>query len=347
MKTITNALVVSALLFSAATFANNDKADPLPQLGADSETVTVSGLSSGGAMAVQYSVAYSSEVKGVGVIAGIPYDCVNVLSFDPKDPLANLNSITRAFHCMEKGADVDSLLSLTKKREKDGKIDDITNIASQKVWLFSGTEDPTVKPVTMKAVNEYYEQVNTGDNINFVDTVPAGHAFVTDEFGSECNTTQSPYINNCNYDSAGEMLSWIVGPLKEKAPKKPGKLHVFDQRPFFTSSLTSMDDQGFVFVPDSCTTDSGCKVHVAFHGCQQNKDTIGDEYAKEVGINEWADANNIIVLYPQAKTRQLINPKGCWDWWGYTRYDYSFKSGPQMNAVNKMVKHLLQNPNAS
>lgn len=347
MKTITCTLFMSSLLFSLATFADDLKATPLPQLGADSETVTVSGLSSGGAMAVQYGVAYSSEVKGVGVIAGIPYDCVNVLSFDPKDPFASLTSISRAFHCMEKGADVDSLLAITRKREKERHIDDISNMANQKIWLFSGTEDPTVKPVTMKAVNEYYKQVNSGDNITFVDTIPAGHAFVTDEFGNGCNTTKSPYINNCNYDSAGEMLSWIVGPLDKEAPRNPGKLQRFNQRPFVESTLASMDEQGFVFVPDSCTKDKICKVHVAFHGCQQNKDTLGDEFAKEVGLNEWADANNIIVLYPQAKTRLLLNPKGCWDWWGYTRPDYSYKSGLQMKAVNNMVKHLLKNPDAS
>ncbi|MDD1781139.1 PHB depolymerase family esterase [Enterovibrio sp. ZSDZ35] len=338
-------LLTTAMLSVFAHAADKENTNALPQLGADSESVTVSGLSSGGAMAVQYGVAFSSEVSGVGVIAGIPYECVNVLSFDPTDPLASLTNAGRAYHCMEKGADLDTLLSLTKRHEKQGKIDSISNIAKQKVWLFSGTEDPTVKPVTMETVHRYYQEVGPQKNINFVKNIPAGHAFVTDDVGSPCSETKSPYINDCDYDSAKEMLSWVVGPLKDSPPSQPGKLSLFDQRPFIDSTLTSMDEQGYVFIPQNCSTQSGCKVHVAFHGCQQNKDTLGDEYPTEVGINEWADANNIIVLYPQAKTRLMMNPKGCWDWWGYTRYDYAYKSGLQMNAVNKMVKHLLtKNP---
>jgi poly(3-hydroxybutyrate) depolymerase len=31
-------------------------------------------------------------------------------------------------------------------------------------------------------------------------------------------------------------------------------------------------------------------------------------------LNEWADTNNIIVLYPQA-VPSYGNDYGCWDWW--------------------------------
>jgi poly(3-hydroxybutyrate) depolymerase len=48
--------------------------DPLPAYGAD-PAVTVSGISSGGFMAVQLHVAHSSTVKGAGVLAGGPYYC--------------------------------------------------------------------------------------------------------------------------------------------------------------------------------------------------------------------------------------------------------------------------------
>ena len=46
--------------------------DPLPAYGAEAAEVTVSGVSSGGFMAVQFHVAYSGSVKGAGVIAGGP-----------------------------------------------------------------------------------------------------------------------------------------------------------------------------------------------------------------------------------------------------------------------------------
>ena len=50
-------------------------AAPLPQLMLDRAQTTVSGLSSGGYMAVQLHVAWSSLFHGAGVIAAGPYYC--------------------------------------------------------------------------------------------------------------------------------------------------------------------------------------------------------------------------------------------------------------------------------
>ena len=47
----------------------------LPSLGAAANQTTVSGMSSGGFMAVQMHTIYSSLFKGLGVIAGGPYGC--------------------------------------------------------------------------------------------------------------------------------------------------------------------------------------------------------------------------------------------------------------------------------
>src|SRR5262245_55274416 len=45
--------------------------------GADITQTSVSGVSSGGAMAMQMHVAHSSIMRGVGVIAGVAYDCAD------------------------------------------------------------------------------------------------------------------------------------------------------------------------------------------------------------------------------------------------------------------------------
>jgi poly(3-hydroxybutyrate) depolymerase len=47
----------------------------LPALNVDIAETSISGISSGGFMAVQFQVAHSSIVKGVGVIAAGPYFC--------------------------------------------------------------------------------------------------------------------------------------------------------------------------------------------------------------------------------------------------------------------------------
>ena len=62
-------------------------------------------------------------------------------------------------------------------------------------------------------------------------------------------------------------------------------------------------------------------------------------YVRHAGYNEWAESNKIVVLYPQARATAL-NPKGCWDWWGYTGKDYASNIGLQLTAVHRMVGHL-------
>ena len=51
-----------------------------------------------------------------------------------------------------------------------------------------------------------------------------------------------------------------------------------------------------------------------------------------------------IILFPQAKAIAGINPKGCWDWWGYTGLDYLGKEAPQIKAIWTMVEQLAATP---
>ena len=44
-------------------------------MGAETDTVTVSGMSSGGFMATQMYVIYSELFQGAGIVAGGPYYC--------------------------------------------------------------------------------------------------------------------------------------------------------------------------------------------------------------------------------------------------------------------------------
>ena len=68
---------------------------------------------------------------------------------------------------------------------------------------------------------------------------------------------------------------------------------------------------------------------------------FGDTFARLAGYNEWADANDIVVLYPQAESAAL-NPFGCWDWWGYTGRDYATGSGTQMAAIRAMIDRIAR-----
>jgi poly(3-hydroxybutyrate) depolymerase len=105
-----------------------------------------------------------------------------------------------------------------------------------------------------------------------------------------------------------------------------------------------MADTGYLYVPQNCTAaGTRCKVHVALHGCMQSAESVGDKFYTETGYNNWADNNNILVLYPQVNKSSIpSNPKGCWDWWGYSGRNYAFKSGPQMKAIKAMINRLAQ-----
>src|SRR3546814_9119102 len=97
----------------------------------------------------------------------------------------------------------------------------------------------------------------------------------------------------------------------------------FVQTPYYSGLLTSWNSYGYIYVPTACQTGASCKLHVSFHGCLQTNQNIDNKYAHDTGYNEWAETNNIVVLYPYAKPDAMIgNPNGCWDWWGYTNRNY-------------------------
>jgi hypothetical protein len=181
---------------------------------------------------------------------------------------------------------------------------------------------------------------------------PAGHAMVTESTGGACAVTAPPFINDCDFDAAGALLGHLLGPLEAPAAQASGRIVRFDQKPFAGGDpySISMADSGYAYVPRACEA-VRCRVHVAFHGCRQSVEAIGERFVREAGYNRWADTNRLIVLYPQTVSRDgwgfaglrwsfVFNPRGCWDWWGYTGAQYATRLGPQVAAVKAMVDRL-------
>lgn len=328
-----------------ACCAGAHAADRLPALRADPLQTSVSGISSGANMAVQFHVAYSSMVIGAGVVAGGPFYCAqndakiatkNCMLPDASDPVPP----------------IEGLIAFTNTTEKTGAIDATTHLKKSKVWLFSGRKDKLVQQPVMDALQRYYVNYIPATNIVYENTLDAGHAFPTVNYGGECSFTGPPFIDKCNMDGAGALLQHIYGPLNAPAATPGGVLTEFDQREFLGGDAHShsMRDTGFAYIPGACAQTT-CRVHVAFHGCMQNFDTVNDSFIRHAGYNAWADTNHLIVLYPQTITRFgiglknwkpnfLFNPQGCWDWWGYDGANYYKKTGPQMQAIKKMIDRL-------
>ncbi len=332
-------LLALVLLASAPALA----ADPLSAYGADAANVTVSGISSGGYMAVQFHVAHSSAVKGVGVLAAGPYYC------------AQDSVWTAYYNCTTPSAwaplpSAGTLKADAETLARAKQIDPTAALASARVWLFSGTNDHTVEAAVVDGLRSFYALFGVPSaNLVFVRDKPAGHAMVTKGTGAPCAVTRSPFINDCNYDAAGELLGHLLGPLAPPAAQASGRLIAFDQKAFAGGDAygVSMADSGYVYVPQACQSER-CRVHVAFHGCRQSVEAIGEQFVREAGYNRWADTNHLIVLYPQTIARNgwglrssfVYNPRGCWDWWGYTDSQYHTKAGAQIRAVKAMVDRL-------
>ncbi len=312
-------------------------AEALPALHALREDVTASGVSSGGYMAVQLQVAHSATITGVGVLAGGPYYCAQGSVF------------TALYNCMTPGwwTPVPSpalLKSETDAIASTGRVDATSHLAKSRAWLFTGRNDRTVSPQVVEALRDFYAGYKA--SVLLVADKPAGHAMVTEHAGSACGTTAAPFIVHCDYDAAGELLTFLYGKLAPPAAKETGELLRFDQQRFADgdAKAISMDDTGFLYVPARCRFER-CRVHVAFHGCRQGAAEVGEQFVREAGYNRWADTNALIVLYPQVIKRYspfVFNPRGCWDWWGYTSALYHTKSGPQIRAVKAMLDRLAE-----
>jgi hypothetical protein len=188
------------------------------------------------------------------------------------------------------------------------------------------------------------------DHIMYRKNSSAGHAIITDgDDGVECDKTDAPYINNCGFIQSQELLAHLYGKNSKSANTgvPAGQVIVFDQREFIKGSLASMSRNGYAYVPNYCKSNA-CFVHVALHGCEQGARQIGDQFYRGTGYNEYADTNGLIILYPQAGVSRGVpaNPKGCWDFWGYSneagKPAFYAKDAPQMAAIMAMIERLGQ-----
>ncbi|MGZ5884495.1 MAG: extracellular catalytic domain type 2 short-chain-length polyhydroxyalkanoate depolymerase [Burkholderiaceae bacterium] len=331
-------IICVAALFVSPAYA----VSALGAYNADPSQSTVSGLSSGGFMANQLGYAYSATFKGVGVFAGGPYMCAGHSSYSS---------------CMYNATISSSMLSTMQSDitnySSNGTIDNKSNIANQKIFMFVGNSDSTVGPNVMTgAKTQYTNSGVTSSNLQYVNqsSPTTAHTFPTDfdsTGNNSCSSASSPYISNCSYDGAKAALTQFYGTLnaRNNSPDYTNNLKEFDQTAFTTNA--GIASSGYIYVPSNCASGSVCKVHVALHGCLQYYGTIGDKFLKNTGYARWADTNNIIVLFPQTKadntshstsaSGSLANSNGCWDWVGWYGTNFAQKAGTQAAAIKAMV----------
>lgn len=348
------AMTCSAILADAAPCA----AQQLGSYAVREDRIFVAGISSGGYMAVQMHVAFSRLFKGAAIYAGGPYYC------------AQDNLLVALTTCLSDVPPVNlqTLESTTAAWAKQRLIDPVDNLKGQPVYLWSGVADTTVRQPVMDALKSYY-QYFAADIVRYDNDFDAEHGWESPYGPLPCQVAATPYIITCTnadrvaaanvsdmppddrggaptapYDSEKVWLANWFGHLKSKNEGKlNGSVIPFDQNEFApggNAAAISMDSTGYAFVPADCASGRECGLILALHGCLQYYGAVGPAFIDDAGINQWADTNRIIVLYPQTIPTGGSNPQGCWDWWGYLNDpNYAQKSGPQMQALSAMVMH--------
>jgi hypothetical protein len=157
--------LLSAALVSKGTLADHGRI-PVQPLQAynnlDRSSITVSGLSSGAFFAHQFHVAYSSLVKGAGIIAGGPYACAEQIEGisppfgNPFIPVIVPRHVVAASAVcthlerrdfeqvgwrLPNKPDVRESWKIALSAHRDGMIDDPAHLATSRIWLFHGDQD--------------------------------------------------------------------------------------------------------------------------------------------------------------------------------------------------------------
>jgi len=338
------------------------------RLGVDVDAVSISGLSAGAWMAVQYHITHNSDVMGVASVAGGPYHCAGTSSFlcDYAFFFMPADSCQAMYICSATAdkllpmgfywgpPDHDKSIDSALEQISQGNADPLETMQQDRIWIFtSGREDVTPHDTMVPhdvavELNAFYESLSQSPGVNFsgeiafIDSIQAEHGFLVDNASSadNCDFFGSPFINDCSYSTAGELLNFIYPNRPTEATPAAGELISFEQA---AVAEATMAENGHIYIPASCVG-SNCPLHIALHGCGQHQDQIdanttngnSQYFFRDSGYNPWADQHGVLILYPQVAPSG-DNPYGCWDWWGYSGKNYFQKSAPQQSAIDSMV----------
>jgi hypothetical protein len=258
--------------------------------------------------------------------------------------------------------------TLVKMAKETPHIDDLENLKTQRLYVFTGTEDRVVNQFAVGRTKAFYEALGLcGDQVKFVDDVPAGHSIVTtDPAASPLGVNRPPFINRGDFMQSHDILDHLYPDAAAPAARATGTLIRFEQEMFWgdDGDRVSLAEFGFAYIPSAVEAGETARgVHIVLHGCKQgyayvdfvngkrdieNQPPYGMRYVRTTGYMEWAEANNLIVLFPQADGRDnnaVQNPDGCWDWWGYSAAndndpDFYTQKAVQIATIHRMMAHL-------
>ena len=308
------------------------------QLSIDPERITVSGISSGAHMAEQLHVAYSDLFSGAAILSGGPWGC------------AENSLVTAMSRCVKESDDplpVAPLIENARKAAAAGRLADLANLSDDRVWLFHGSQDTAVAAKVHDAAAMFYAAFLPAEQMRMVNDIPAGHVFPAAGHGNGCAELVPPFVGDCGYDAAGELLQFLYSGLAEPGDGATTGLQAVTLPGAGEANLLPT---AYHFVPPACGAEAGnCALHVVLHGCAQSTEEVGTAFIEQSGYLPWAAANDIVLAFPQVEKSLVapLNPLGCWDWWGYTGEGYLWRSAAQMRVITRWIGELTGRRNVS
>ena len=317
-------LIALLLLWQSASSA------PPSRIKIQADEVTVSGISAGAQMAHQLHFAYPELFSGVALLATAPFGC------------AGGSLVTAMSNCMGTApADmsVAELVKTIRKASSEGRLGETEKLKDDKVWVFHATLDTTVAAQLSDATIALYESFIPKSSIRQVSDIEAAHLFPTLESGRLCTKTAPPFIGNCGYDTAGELLSFLYDMPREATSSEQGEL----VETILTGSVeVGLQESAYLYIPAACArAGQACKGHLVLHGCGQSVAQIGKTFILQSGFLNWADRYQIIMAFPQVAP-SVSNPLACWDWWGYTGANYLWRDGAQMKTLADWITSMSE-----
>ena len=241
--------------------------------------------------------------------------------------------------------DAEKLAKRAKELAEDGKIDELSGLADDKVYLFSGNEDQTVDRPVVEAAKRFYAAAGVpAGSVTLVEK-EGGHAFITETEGTACGLSEEPYVSDCDYDQAKAILEWIYGPpLADPSTKPDGQVHHL--RPIALQPWRrqracrrgrGLCARGLREPFEAAACISRCMA------ASRRARPSATPSSRRAALPATPIPTGSSILFPQI-AGSVVNPHGCWDWWGYSDIDYLGKDAPQIKAIWAMAERLATQP---
>lgn len=224
-------------------------------------------------------------------------------------------------HCKNRGRDVPpeyldvpTLVGAATAAARADLIAPLAGLGALRTFLYRGLLDVAYLEGSVNFTAAFFSAfaADPASQVVFVADVPSGHCTPTVDPWvptSSCGHGAGgpPAVENCGYDGAGAAFAHMYGgALTPPASHACGadcaaRVISFNQTLYQAGVWSGLSSLGFVYVPAACAAGGACRLHVALHGCGMSvwSPAMNMSYVLHAGFNPWAEANNIVVLYPQ------------------------------------------------